>query len=371
LTVNKWFDSIGWHYVYMSDFTPQTEGQFSFSLTDYINSLFKRRIFFGSVIFIFFLSGVVHYVIRPELPFPHVTTIEIGIESDNILLEDLSTVKTKLEEAFIPSVLQEHSIQEKYDVVRYKINVKIPDVGKTIVLQTDAPMEITETILALHTKVANLLLNSHQQLIEIKRRELDQEKFKAELVLEELKEQEATIPQRQKFVNEKEKLLKKQIAELQKIITDTEVDRSIALNSGKEKGSFDQSLSTTLLLLDKTISDYRDRLRSFEEKLNLDITKEYYVFLQENAELKRAQREQEQVIYSIDFQKQNLKATRLLLSPSRLLRPPQLGPKQDIALFTGLGIVLALFLVPLVDFISTTRNNARETTQFVTQKKDA
>ncbi len=256
--------------------------------------LIRRWWIVGIVFIVVFGSGIVYAKTRPPLPFPHITTIEIGRIADGQALEDIRMVESKMKKAYIPIILQEHANKNGYDQKRYSIEIEIPEEGNTLILRADGDQNETETLLTLEQKIVDLLIEDHQQKSGLMKNELAQQQFDAKLRLDYLIEQGQLMPHKRQLIEETGQLLKRQIETVANLINAAEKDRAAALASAIEKGSVDQSLTTAILLMNETISENREKLRGLEERYYITLQNQRTEIDKEELENKRQQKEQEQ-----------------------------------------------------------------------------
>lgn len=334
-----------------------------FTLADFINCWAKRWKLFISILIIFLVIGAVQFRSRPLLPFVHRTVLEVGAKGDGTLIEPLSSVKARLDGAYIPEVLVQHAKENSYNDAQYfvKVNGEAQEaVNSSIVIESDGYESATPALLEIHSRIAKRLLDEHAVRAEQVRRELARQKVRADHGLEELEESERLLPRKRELIDERITLVKRQIEATENFINTAEQDRARALISAAAKESVDQSLATTFLLMDNTLAAYREKFRALEEELLIKIPQERVAIDQEATQLKRSQIEQKQIIDNIAFQIDNFRSTRVSLEPSRLPRLPLSGVLyQTLAIFGGVGFLLGLFLVAFVEFVSQARQQAR------------
>lgn len=340
-----------------------------FTLADFINSWAKRWKLFTVILIIFLVSGVVQFKTRPLLPFTYSTTLELGVQGGGAPIEPLEVVQAKLKDAYIPEALAKHAKENNYREQRYWVEVQEDDKsGKTgqasisgsVTMQSYGADTAAADILAIHQAIAERLINDHAQQSLQERRNFEQEKLKAEHALEKLKEQEEDLPQKRAHLEDVVSFVRRQIDETHSLIQNEDQDRARAIVSASTKESVDQSLATTILLLDSTLTEHRKQLRALEERLFITLPQERAGLDREEDNLKRAQKEQELALADLTLRIENMRVTRLLLVPSQLPQPPLGGVLyQTLAIFGGVGFLLGLFLVAFVDFAVQARKQAR------------
>ena len=251
------------------------------------------------------------------------TTISIGYligEQGSSIIDSPENVLAKINETYIPLVLNRYQAQNSDDQQNYTIDARIPKDSKVIVMESQAPEELESTYLVLHEQVVQELGKDHNKMLDVARRNiqnslaksqheleglqdpilykvkkhaLELELEKAQLALEELKDPRIyTVPRKEleqsidsassrfeKLQNEETfiqgqherletqiDLLTKEIKELSEQISTTLKQKSLAVNEVN-----DEAKAMTLLLLDNTIQQNRNRLSNLEQQLYINI----------------------------------------------------------------------------------------------------
>lgn len=343
-----------------------------FTLADFINTWAKRWKLFTAILIIFLVYGVVQFKTRPLPPFTYSTTLELGVKGGGSPIEPLEVVQAKLKDAYIPEALAKHAKDNNYREQRYLVEVQNDDksdkTGKTgqasvsgsVTLNSYGSETAATATLAIHQAIADRLIDDHAQQSLQERRNFEQEKLKAEHALKKLQEQETFLPQKRQQFEDVVSFVRRQIDETHNLIQSEEQDRTRAITSASTKESVDQSLVTTILLLDSTITEHRKQLRALEERLFITLPQERAELDRAGDDLKRQQKEQELALADLILRIENMRVTRLLLVPSQLPQPPLGGVLyQTLAIFGGVGFVLGLFLVSFVEFAAQARKQAR------------
>lgn len=312
--------------------------------------LLRRWPIVATVFILMLIGGVSYAKTRPPLPFPHVTTIEIGRFADGMPLEDMKVVENKVKEAYMPIVLQEHANKNEYDQKRYSIEVEAKEHSNTLLLKSYGSENNTEILLTFEQKIADLLIEDHKQKTELIKRDLEQQEFKAKLVLEGLEEHARLIPRKRQLVEEAAQLLKRQIDTVTNLMNAVEIDRSSALTSAIEKDSVDQALTTVILLMNTTIAENREKLRALEERYYITLQNQRADLDKEEFDNKQQKQEQERAIKNVEFRAGNLQETMVILPPSRLLRESPSGPGQIVGLFGTVGLFFGIFAAGFAEF---------------------
>lgn len=329
----------------------------SFSLIDYILVLLKRWKTFSFIVVLFLVMGVFYWKTLPSPQFPYATSIEIGSQADGTLIEDSDTINSKLTEAYIPAVVKEQSVKNGYEETRYGVRVDISKKGGVLTFKTYSGKDDESNIVAIHQGIVNLLIKDQAQKGELIKKDLEKQKFRAELALESLKEDEKLFRGKRELVEINTALVKRQIDTVSETIHSLEKDRLTAFSSVSNQQEVSQSLATSLLLIDNSLLQYREQLQKLEQQLYIDIQNKNSELDKEEANVKRAQQEQAQTIKDFEFRLQNLQGTHLLSSPLRLFREPKKDLMQIIAIFGAVGIFLGLFMAALVELVVRARQS--------------
>lgn len=333
------------------------------NLAEYLVVLIRRRWLIAGIILIALGLGFMSWKRQPLPPFRHVTVIEIGtlqqvdmgIADINVsgsrMIETKETVEAKMNDAYIPLVLAEHAQKNNYETEKYQVDVEIPLNSNTVTLESFAGEGDTEDLLAIQKRVADFLIEDHQRITEFQKKALQRQKFQADLALEALNERATFFEREYKRLGDIAELLTKQIEETRSAISGFEKNRAIILSSEASRASTDQSLATTLLLIDNDIQKNREVVRGLEEQRSITLQNRRDNLAREEAEVKRKQREQQQVIEGIQFQIDNTRETRIVVPSSRLLRLPAKSFVAPLILSGVIGMlvgVLAAFFVEVV-----------------------
>lgn len=322
-----------------------------FTFADYVLAVIRHWKLIIVIVGVFLVAGASKVFLDGQhpVPYPYTTVIEIGRFADGTLLEDAQTVKTRLETVYIPRALIDHALKGNYDQERYNVQVNNAavkgDAGALLLLQSKGSKGNKDEILSIHQDIVALLLSDHGTKAEIVKQALEKEKFSAEIKLEELTSKESFFPRRHKLIDDTAVLLRAQINTTSELVNSMEKDRSSALVSAASKETLDQSLATTLLLVDTDISRNQERIRALEERLRITIENDRNALEQEELENKRQQKEQEQAISEIELKSNNIQKTATLMPPSQLLKGTKQIPWRNAGIYGAIGLVLALIAI--------------------------
>ncbi len=316
--------------------------------------------------------------------YNYTTRFELGLLSNNELLEPADAVVAKLTQGYVPTVLHDAATTND-DISTDLIKVSSPKKSNIIVLSSAAIQDKEELVTGLQQQVANQLLTDHRQRINIEKSKLEAGLYEAKVKLLELKNDDLFNLELQKTniniekaksdlkdIQQEKKsfgleiknlefqksLLKKQnqlaesrLKEIEELTQRLDKQREQAVKRTGEASS-----AMTLMLLDgerlrlnnqrtTEIEKINVELVTREQKLGTDIiiasdklanldTKDTKLKYERDINIAK----QEQSIAQIKAQIEGIVPTRILAGPSRSI--------QDITnkkLFLLAGLVLGLF----------------------------
>ena len=266
--------------------------------------------------------AIIAVLVTPQ-KYRYGTTVNIGsvvgIEGAPIV-DSPENVLAKIQETYIPVVVSRHQQLHPDDKTAYNIQARIPKNSSMVVLESEAAEQQESTYLQLHQQVVDELSQDHHKLLDVSRRNiqasiaqlqhqldglqnpvlynvkkqaLEMELKKAQLELEELKDPRIyTVPRKEleqsiesassrlkKLQNEESfiqgqherletqiDLLTKEIKELGDQISAALAQKSLAVDEVN-----DEAKAMTLLLLDNTVQQNRNRLSNLEQQLYIHI----------------------------------------------------------------------------------------------------
>jgi len=429
----------------------------SISLIDLWKVLSRRRGVIFGVLALALLAGLLLALLMPA-KYTYTTAIEIGTKPSSgttgaVPIEAPETVLAKIKESYIPQALHDFA-QAQGTEVGYKVEGRIPKGSELIVLEAkategDGPAYLTimQTIIDKvegdHRRVSAVILsNMEGRLIQarlaldnltdpstlavekraleskllrarvelerlkdpltlaLSKKDLKTRKAKAENALADLRDKEALLKARYQRLDEVDKLLKQQTADLRAQIDSTSNQRSKAIANLVSEAS-----AMTMLMIDNELQQNRSRLAALEERLLIKqqdareelenqiaanqrqytvqrgaiskIDKELDKLIRDNqraqelqtpkvgeleeqlrkllADHKRKIAIQQQTIQQLETRLANLQTTRALSPPLQSLNPT--GPGKKIILILGLflGLFLGIFAAFFVEFLAKVR----------------
>ncbi len=320
------------------------------SLVDLWLVLVKHQRAMAAIFSTIAILGVISALLIPRA-CTYTTSIEIARSGDK-LLDSPATVLAKLQESYIPLVLNDN---ESADVDRLKLSAKIPKKSDLIVLESEAPAEAGQRVQALHQAVVQLIAADHGSTISAARAELQALLHSANNKLAALKDREQLIKNKEQRLDEKAKLLSTQIEAIRKVIKESQTNRQQAISevSGEAK-------AMTLMLMDNKIQQYREREALLTEQLHIGLANERDSLFQELANLRRAQDEEEEKLQEVKAKIANLRETRAITPTMRSLEPSGASRKIIVVLALVVGGLLAVFGAFFSEFMEKVRQRKME-----------
>ncbi len=429
----------------------------SISLIDLWMVLSRRRGVIFAVLALALLAGLLLALLMPA-KYTYTTAIEIGTKPSSgttgaVPIEPPETVLAKIKESYIPQALHDFARAEETEA-GYKVEGRIPKGSELIVLEAKAPQEDGPAYLTImqmvidkvegdHRRVSAVirsnmktqlaqaylalsaltdpstlavkkrameskLLKARMELERLKdpltlalpKKDLQTRKAKAEKTLADLRDKEALLKARYQRLDEVDKLLKQQIADLRTQINAANSRRSQAIANLKSEAS-----AMTMLMIDNELQQNRSRLANLEERLIIKqqdareqlenqiaanqreytiqrqaigkIGQELDKLIRDNqrsqkhqapqvgeleeqlrkllADHHRQVARQEQTIQQLETRLDNLQTTRALSPPLQSLNPTGPGKKIILALSLFLGLFLGIFAAFFVEFLAKVR----------------
>ena len=148
----------------------------------------RRKLFFKTAVSIV-AAGVVLALVLPKA-YDLNTSLEIAAvpTSDGLApLEAPETVKAKLENTFVPQVINAFKADTDSSD-RYRVKVRIPKKSAVVLLKSRTSMDDVDTYRKLHKDIVAAVAHSHLKLIDSQKRKIQTELAKARITLEELRD---------------------------------------------------------------------------------------------------------------------------------------------------------------------------------------
>ncbi len=306
------------------------------TIVDYVAVLVRRWKLVTATFLLVLTVGLVVLSRRPPGAFPYTTVIDVG----NVTPVDITSVKLRVE--YITRALLEHASRFSYIDQRFTVDVTAPDEKTNIlVLESSGSSESAADITGIHQKIVEYVLEDDAARLLLFRRDLEDEMFAAELQLTRLRDMRTSFADEKRRMESTTRLLESQLAELRRSIDRLDDQRATILVGEARQGTTDESRATVLLLIENDIQKNRDALRGIEERLSTTLPKERDLLKEREEENKKNVAEQERLIANLRFKIDHLAGARLLVPPSRLLRPSDQSMFATPLFVVLVGIVLA------------------------------
>jgi hypothetical protein len=428
----------------------------SINLVDLWLELSKRKHIILSAIVVALATGSLIALFSPT-KYSYTTSIALGtkLEHSNAgdtsaLIEEPQTVLAKIQESYIPLAQQQYRQQHAGEEKNYQIEAHNPKGSQLIVIQAKGAEEDGPAYLQHLQMVTNYIVKDHQHVMDIERGRIQTQLALAKIKLEELtdpstlatqqkqleaqlnsarikldelqdprvlavprqklegqlaregkklvdlKDRAQLIQSRYERLDETDKLLSKQIAELE-----SQIDSALKRRDQAISNITSDAAAMTMLLIDNEIQQNRTRLAALQERLQvkqqdqrqeleeqlaanrreqavqsklitqvkselsrLKIDNQHTLQrhqpeigkLQEQiaklvADNKRAVARQKQAIAQLENQLTNFQATRALAPPMRSLQSTGLGKSVIVLLALFLGLALGIFAAFFAAFL--------------------
>jgi len=323
------------------------------SLLDLLRILVDEKQAILVTFLIFVALGILYALLKPEV-YRYTTTIEIGTIMEDgraILIDRPETVLAKIQEAYIPYVLEQSGME---DGKGYQISARIPQGSEVVVLDSEVPEDRESTVVKLHKGVVELVKQNHQRVFEIIKKEMEVELDKSKNKLSALQDRHRALTADLKRLDRTANLLNDQIEELKALVDDAIRYRRLARSQ-----TGDETQAMTLLMIDNEIQQNNQRLAALEERLYIDIPREKDSLNNAISDNSREQQEQAAEIAKIQATVNNMRETRMLISPMRSPKP--VGPGKLVIVLVS--IILGLFGGIFIAFIRAFIRRAKEELQ--------
>ncbi len=276
--------------------------------------------------------------------YTYTTSIEIARSTDG-LLEEPGTVLAKLQQSYIPLVIHEYGSTHPEESTNINIAAAIPKGSEIVVLSSEGREGENLLLAELHQSIVDKIAKDHDSTISVIKAELEAQLHGAENKLGELQDKAVFTENQIERLDEKSKLITKQIDEIGKVIEESRKNRIKAVSevTGEAK-------AMTLLLIDNEIQQYQERESMLIEQLHLGLASERDLLQQELANNSRAQAEQQEKILEMKAKIANIIKTRAITPTMRSQNPTAPNRKLIIVLAAVLGLVAALTAVFAQEF---------------------
>ncbi|NOQ88507.1 MAG: hypothetical protein GQ550_06235 [Gammaproteobacteria bacterium] len=427
------------------------------SLIDLWLVLVRRKKIIVSILAISFLLGIAAALLIPK-KYNYSSTIEIGTTIDNSgeatqtrLIDDPQTVLAKIQESYISLVQHDYALQNPDDDHVYGVKVRIPKNSKIIVVEAKGTEKQENIYKSLLQNIVDRVVKDHKRIMDVNRSRIDLLLMQEELKLDELqdpaylgtkkqalekqltlakvkqeeledprilavpksrldaklsqaKKKQVDLKDEAKFIKSKlarldevDKLLSKQIKDLDEQIKAALVHRQQVLKSIN-----DEAIAMTMLMLDNEVQQNRDRLARLEERFHItqnnlreeyinnmaanlrqqsvqskivsEIQSEYQKITLDNtrnqqrnkpdllklqfdidkllADNKRDIIQQKQTIVDFQVQLENIRGTASIIPPIKSLKSVGISKKVLLILSLFVGLMTGVFVAFIAEFLN-------------------
>lgn len=356
------------------------------SLTDVWLALVKQKHIFLIVFFVISGLGLIYSLTRPAI-YDYTTTINIGRQLDNeTLIQPVETVKSELSSAYIDKALHEYYLSTNNNINTVELTVDSPKNTSLIILKSLGTLDESDAHLTIHQNILQRLVEKHSATTLSIIDALTREKLKLSYEIEDLASDnlfKSKQLQTEKVVQEN----REQLNKLQELKTNLELaltrlqslrdllqsqykndlENLKTANQNLQSASKADNVDTALLvLLTSELQQYRTRIASLEERLNITLPAQEIEIKQQISDNARNQKDQKLVLeqselaltkLSIDRQRdidklksqlskiendiKSLSVTHAIVEPSRSFKPTNSKKKKLIIL---ISVVTALFM---------------------------
>lgn len=304
--------------------------------------------------------GLIYALLMPK-SYNFTTSIEIGtrLQKEEIIsIEDPQTVLAKIQESYVPLVLNEYHRTNPVTDYSSKITARIPKGSEIIVLETRGTENGAPTHLELQKNVVEKVRQDHQRIIGIIRKEVEIERNTAINNLNESKDHAQLIKAREQRVNGLEMLLKQQLEAAKTYLSKAEKSRQRAVREATN-----EARAMTLLLIDADIEKQRDRLAEIQERLRVEVADKKDTFAKQLTDNQREQAGQMDQISRLETRLVNLRETRALVPPMQSNEPVGISRTMILVLAAVLGVMLGVFAAFFAGFLAKAREKVQQQSQ--------
>lgn len=327
------------------------------SLIDLWLILARHQKVFWAILSLSIVAGVLYALLAPKI-FNYTTSIEIGTRVQKEVIspiEDPQTVLAKIQESYVPLVLNENQKANQVENIKYDIKTRVPKDSQLVVLESKGPEKVAPVYLDLHNNVVSKIQHDHQRIIEIIRKEAEIERNKAVNKLNELKDGFKLLTARESRVNSLELLLSEQLGQAKVHLDKAESSRQRAI-----KEATNEVKAMTLLLLDAEIDKQRQRLAELQERLKVEVADKKDEYIKQLADNQREQANQMDQISRLETQLNNLRETRALVPPMQSNEPTGLARSVIVLLAIIIGLFIGIFASFFAEFLDKAKQQVQQ-----------
>lgn len=329
---------------------PYATAEEEVSLVDLWLILARHRRLIGAIVALALLLGGAAAALKVDR-YAYTTTVQIARVGDQ-LLEQPDTLLAKLNESYIPYVLQQ---SEGSQAEHIQVSAEIPKNSNLILIRSDGPESDAELHTQVHARILDRLAEDHDPAIDVVKLSMENDLNRLRNQLDRLKDQAASLQAQDKRLNEQETLLKDQLKELRKLIDGLETNRGKALREVEGEAK-----AMTLMLIDTETGKYMGREEEVKERLLVGLPQERDKLKNDLADNLRGQTELQEKVKEAQAKIVNVRYTRPITPSLRSHEPQGVGRGIILALAGILGLMLGVFAAFIAEFRTRVRERLDE-----------
>lgn len=373
------------------------------SLMDLLATLVKHRKLVIAVTASMLFAGAVLALIKPP-KFLYTTVIEIGGQNQSpdgsarfSPIESAESAKSKLEAAYLPLAVRQHTSAQEDAATFPDIKVSLPKNGNTLILEANADRKFAEKILAIQSSASLALVEDHKRLQAVETTTLQQDYANAQRVLDalldpaarsakikgleaqlesskgqllSLNDEKNLLENNLLRLSQHEDLLKSHLKDVESLIKSGNEQRMKSVAASKsgpeamtqllidnqqqqlvaQKISIEEQLQVKLQSERDALRNTRDDLSRRQDVTKLQIARQENELTTLKNDFDRQAQAQRDLLATIKSKIENINSTRVLLPTSQSLRPTGPTPALILALAAFIGLFSGLMSALIAEF---------------------
>lgn len=320
------------------------------SLIDVIIVLVHHRWLMAGVMVASLLAGLAVALTKVET-FTYTTTIQIA-KGANGPIESPGTVLAKLNESYIPLVLQREHV-ESPGGRKIKIQAKIPRDSQVISLESRGRADDQPRQAQLHQSIIDQLIKDHDQELNAIRRDLQSEGNLARSQIEALKAENGLLKEKSKRLDEQERFFQGEVATIHKRIDQNQTMRHKLLQDGGDTST------SAVMLLDGELSRLSQRESELNEQMMVSINGQRDDLRAKDLDNAHQQADLQEKLEQLNTKLASIAPTRAVTATLRSLDPAGTKPLTVMAIALVAGAMLAIFSAFLAELVTRARERLR------------
>jgi capsular polysaccharide biosynthesis protein len=322
------------------------------SLIDVWLVLVRRRTLVLACTVLCIIAGLAFILIVPP-KYIYTTTIEIGtkiINGEASPIEAQDSVRAKIEESYIPLVLQEHQHNLAEEEQDYKIEVKAPKNSQIIVLKSEGREDEDQAQKALHRAVVEMIRKDHRRVSNVLRKNYEAKIVGGERRIDNFKDSAQILRAKVKRLDQEQALLATEIKQTEALITAAEQTHEQAARGAKNENQV-----MTVMLISEELKSSRTRLAELKQRQLIEIPDRQDNLNETILETQRMQEDEKANIEDLRLTITGMLETRAVTPPLRLPEPVGLGKPIILAVAVLVGLMLGVFVAFFAEFLAKAR----------------